>query len=106
MNKLLLAHAAVIASIFAAPASAADMPFTAPHLTVLPLSWTGCYLGAHLGGGWAQKQIADPVQLVQDSSARNGHSPAIGPPALNMITTGLGAEPSCCPTRITESRAS
>jgi outer membrane immunogenic protein len=67
MNKLLLAHAAVITSIFAAPASAADMPLTAAHLTVLPFSWTSCYFGAPLGGGWAQKQIADPAQLVQDS---------------------------------------
>ena len=40
------------------------------------------------------------------ASARNGHSPAIGLPALNIITTGLGTEPSCFPTRITGSRAS
>ena len=28
-------------------------------------SWTGCYAGGNVGGGWASKDVTDPVQLVQ-----------------------------------------
>ncbi len=72
MNKRLFAPAAVLASICAAPAFAADLPLAAAHPAPPPFSWTSCYLGAHAGGGWAQKQLTDPVQLVQDSFLGSG----------------------------------
>jgi opacity protein-like surface antigen len=51
----------------ATPAFAADVPHAVPAASFAPpFSWTGCYLGGHFGGGWAQKNITDPVQLVQD----------------------------------------
>ena len=49
------------------PAVAADMPLAAAAPFAARFSWTGCYLGGHLGGGFARKDITDPVQLVQDS---------------------------------------
>src|ERR1700739_2272438 len=64
---LSLTRAAALASTLAGPAFAADVPRGVPAESFAPpFSWTGCYLGGHLGGGWAQKNITDPVQLVQD----------------------------------------
>jgi len=68
MKKLLLASAAVSTLFVAGPTLSADLPLAGyPVVVVPPFTWTSCYLGAHLGGGWARKQVTDPVQLVQDS---------------------------------------
>ena len=48
-------------------ASAADLPRKAPVYTPPPLppafTWTGCYIGAHAGGGWGDKTISVPSLL-------------------------------------------
>jgi outer membrane immunogenic protein len=48
-------------------ASAADLPRKAPAYTPPPLppafTWTGCYIGAHAGGGWGDKAISVPSLL-------------------------------------------
>ena len=67
MRKLLIANLAVAAMTMAGPALAADIPVKAPAPFVERFSWTGCYLGGHVGGAFAHKDITDPVQLVQDS---------------------------------------
>jgi outer membrane immunogenic protein len=54
MRTLLLASASVIAIASAAPASAADLPAKAPAMVApmaIPFSWTGLYVGAHVGWG-------------------------------------------------------
>jgi len=61
MRKLLLSGVAV-ASIFSVPAIAADMPVkmtvkAAPPAPVF--SWTGCYVGANIGGIWARDVWTD-----------------------------------------------
>ena len=67
MNTPLLACGAALLLTLAGPAFAADVPHGIPAAPfVQQFSWTGCYLGGHLGGGWAQKDMIDPVQLVQD----------------------------------------
>ena len=84
----LLSHtrAAALASVLAGPVFAADAPRGMPAASFAPpFSWTGCYLGGHLGGGWAQKNITDPVQLVQDGF--------LGAGATVGVTT-VGAAPS------------
>ena len=66
MRKLLLAGAAAFLTM-GAPVLAADMPvkvWTAPPVAVF--NGTSCYAGMHVGGGWASKDITDPVGLVQD----------------------------------------
>jgi outer membrane immunogenic protein len=63
MNKSLLAGA-VIAVAAASPALAADLPFKVEPLRAF--TWTGCYAGGHVGGAQANKDVTDPVQLVQD----------------------------------------
>ena len=67
MRKLLFANLALLAATIAGPAPAADLPVKAPAPFAERFSWTGCYVGGHVGGAFAQKDITDPVQLVQDS---------------------------------------
>ena len=84
MSKMLFAPAAVVALIMAGPAFAADLPSPAAAPIVLeqPFSWTSCYAGGHVGGGWANKDFADPVALVQDTN--NG-----GPVTTGVTTAGI-----------------
>jgi outer membrane immunogenic protein len=65
MKKLLLVSAAVSSLGVASAAVAADLPVKAPRMAPPPFTWTSCFLGAHAGGGWARKDITDPVQLVE-----------------------------------------
>jgi outer membrane immunogenic protein len=44
---------------FAQAASAADMPTKAPAYAPIPFSWTGFYVGGHLGGGWFDNQVTN-----------------------------------------------
>jgi outer membrane immunogenic protein len=65
MNKLLLATVALAALAIGAPARAADVPRKAPPAPAAApaapvVSWTGCYLGGNIGGGWALKDWANP----------------------------------------------
>jgi outer membrane immunogenic protein len=59
MKKLLLAGAAAVALAAASPVNAADlrMPVKAPPaMAPAPyFSWSGCYVGAHVGYGWGNK---------------------------------------------------
>ena len=61
MRKVTVAALAV-ASLAAVPASAADMPLPSPTPYYPPpvrpaFSWTGCYVGAIVGGGWVDNQF-------------------------------------------------
>src|SRR5262249_52469672 len=68
--KKLLAIGATLAALSWHSATAADLsvglPVYAPPRTVVaPLySWTGCFIGANLGGGWAQKSFKDALTLA------------------------------------------
>jgi outer membrane immunogenic protein len=79
MKKMLLATAAALAVTIAGSARAADLPLKSETPFAARFTWTGCYLGGHLGGGFAHKDIADPAQLVQDSF--------LGPGSTTGITT-------------------
>ncbi|MGJ5012338.1 outer membrane protein [Bradyrhizobium oligotrophicum] len=77
MRRLLLAHLTPLAVTLAGPAVAADMPRKTETPFAARFNWTGCYLGGHLGGGFARKAITDPVQLVQDSFGGAGSTPGV-----------------------------
>ena len=66
MKKFLFGTVGLIALGMAAPASAADLaprPYTAPPPYVAPIySWTGFYIGANGGYGWA-RQCLDITQV-------------------------------------------
>jgi outer membrane immunogenic protein len=57
MKKLLLGSIALGALIAAAPAGAADLRAPAPRYSAPPpvFSWSGFYIGGHVGGGWGTK---------------------------------------------------
>src|SRR6266849_7678831 len=60
MRKTLLASVAVTV-LCAAPAIAANMPVKAPvYKAPAAFSWTGCYIGAHAGGGWGVASAEAP----------------------------------------------
>ncbi|HZO47730.1 MAG TPA: outer membrane beta-barrel protein [Xanthobacteraceae bacterium] len=56
----------VISALLAAPAMAADMRMpvkAAPAPIVTVFSWTGCYIGGHVGYAWGKKNV-DPTDFV------------------------------------------
>ncbi len=63
MNRFVLAGVAFGAAVAAASSSqAADLPFKAAPQAVAPpaYDWSGIYIGAHVGGGWATNDLSDP----------------------------------------------
>ena len=66
MKKILLTGVAGVTLLAIAPAHAADLGrpvYKAPPPVVAPVplfSWTGCYIGGHIGGGWGRKEISIP----------------------------------------------
>lgn len=93
MKKLLLASVAIALSPIGAPAFAADLPVTAVPFAIF--SWTGCYAGGHGGGGWARKDVTDPVQLVQDAFLGPGST--VGVTTVSTDPTGflIGGQFGC-----------
>ncbi len=64
MKKIALAVS--ILAFSAASASAADMApaySKAPMVAPVVYSWTGCYLGVNIGGGWQKNSAYDPFLL-------------------------------------------
>jgi outer membrane immunogenic protein len=61
-----LATAALVSTTLAA--TAADLrpvPYKAPPAPPPPLySWSGCYIGGNIGGGWASKSANDVAGIV------------------------------------------
>jgi outer membrane immunogenic protein len=97
MKKLLLASASVFA-LSAGAANAADLgprpvykappPVAAP----VPFSWTGFYIGAHIGSGWGTKEWDDgkPNQTACSHTSPPGQICfATGPGPIAAITQGL-----------------
>jgi outer membrane immunogenic protein len=62
MRKCLLGATALAAVMLASAAQAADLPRKAPVVkapVVAPFSWTGFYIGGHVGYGWGRKEWSD-----------------------------------------------
>src|SRR5947209_15104308 len=63
---LLFASVAGAALGSGVPANAADLGTrpvykAPPVIAPVPIfTWTGCYIGGHLGGGWGRKDVTDP----------------------------------------------
>jgi outer membrane immunogenic protein len=63
MKRLLLATTALafVGPVFAADLAPATMPLKAPAVARAPaFSWTGCYVGGHVGGDWGHANFVDP----------------------------------------------
>src|SRR5260370_31923009 len=69
-----------------APARAADLgprpAYKAPPIVApVPLfTWTGCYIGAHIGGGWGRKDWSNvpPSDNIDFSDSRTVHDDVSG----------------------------
>src|SRR6266702_8139334 len=76
MKKLLLGSVALAALAICGPAWAADMPRKAPAAppAAAPaapvVTWTGCYVGGNIGGGWALKDWANPSSNPENPGPR------------------------------------
>jgi outer membrane immunogenic protein len=76
MKRLVLATASVLAFVSPRPALSADLGPIAPIYkpSAVPqtpfFTWTGCYVGAHVGGGLARKEFTDQASngLVYQAS--------------------------------------
>lgn len=75
MKQLLLATSALFIAGSAQAADLAARPYTkAPIAAAVPFSWTGCYIGGHIGGGWNRTDFTDPGVV----------SPAAGAPVTTI----------------------
>jgi outer membrane immunogenic protein len=95
MRRLSFATATVLAVTIAAPARAADLPLKSETPFAARFNWTGCYLGGHLGGGFAHKDITDPVQLVQDSFLGAGSTAGITTVSPSPRGAVIGGQIGC-----------
>ena len=99
MNKLSLLGVAGFALIAAAPALAADLPPQMPLKATFQqrFTWTGCYMGAHAGGAWAQTNATDPVLLVQDNPVFGIPGSTVGTTTANVHQSGavIGGQIGC-----------
>ena len=104
VKKLLVAGVAV-AALVAAPAMAGDLPINAPVYAplyrappIIALSWTGCYLGGHIGGSFVDKKFGGPfVDNAVPSTFGAPTSFAISDPSVDLNSTGLlgGGQVGC-----------
>jgi outer membrane immunogenic protein len=85
MKTILLGAAAL--SLISASAFAADLGLPAPVVSPA-FTWTGCYAGGQIGGGWGQKDLNDSAGIV---------SPITGFTSANLNTSGymLGGQIGC-----------
>ncbi len=99
MNKLSFLGAAGLALAVAGPAFAADLaPMPVKASFVERFTWTGCYLGAHVGGAWVSNDVTDPVLLVQDSAGLGGPGFTTGGPTtvgVNQSGAVIGGQIGC-----------
>jgi outer membrane immunogenic protein len=83
MKKFLLGSVG-LAAMIAGPAMAADMPLKAPPPVAI-FSWTGCYIGAHVGGKSGRSEVhygantlAGPVASGTEATSPIRMSGALG----------------------------
>jgi opacity protein-like surface antigen len=96
MKKIHFIHVAALAGTLAGPALAADLPMKAEAPYVEPrFSWTGCYVGGHVGGGMGSKAMTDPVQLVQDSLIAPGTTTGLTTVTTSPTGAVIGGEIGC-----------
>lgn len=95
MRKIPFTRAAAAVAVFlAGPAVAADLPLKAEPVAPR-FSWTGCYLGAHVGGGRGSKAMTDPVQLVQDTLNQGPITTGITTVTTTPTGAVIGGEIGC-----------
>jgi opacity protein-like surface antigen len=93
-------------ALFGGPASAADLSYKAPvkaEPAAAPVfSWTGCYVGGHVGGGWGTRDIFGPSGFILPPidpffAFRNGTPFGVNSLNEHVSASGLlgGAQAGC-----------
>jgi outer membrane immunogenic protein len=95
MRESLLATVAISLSSIASCALAADLPVKAPGVPVPVFTWTSCFLGAHAGGGWAKKDITDPVAIVENALSFETLTPGVTTANVSPSGAVIGGQFGC-----------
>src|SRR6516225_6619109 len=95
MRKSLVVTGAIFQSGIAGPVFAADLPVVPVVAAVPVFSWTSCYLGGHVGAGWSNENITDPVQLAQDAIIGAGTTVGSTTAKLNLNGALVGGQLGC-----------
>jgi outer membrane immunogenic protein len=93
MKKFIFVNLAALT--LAGQAFAADFPVNAAAPFAERFNWTGCYAGMHLGGGFANKNITDPVFLVQDNLIGAGTTTGVTTVSPRPTGAVIGAQIGC-----------
>jgi outer membrane immunogenic protein len=90
MRIVILAGVAAVAFTAILPAEAADLSrpaYKAPPAPVAPaFSWTGCYIGGHIGGGWGRDTASVPNPAL---TTRGAVPPGFVIPSVSGDTSGV-----------------
>jgi len=96
MTRLACLGAAGLALALGGSALAADLPLKSSFAE--RFSWSGCYLGGHVGGAFVSNSITDPVLLVQNNVNLGGPGfTTVGPTTVGVSQSGamLGGQIGC-----------
>jgi outer membrane immunogenic protein len=102
MKKIVLAGVAGVALLVGAPAHAADLgrpTYKAPPPVVAPVpifSWTGCYIGGHIGGDWGRDTVSIP-NLAFSAEVPPAEVAGLSLPSVTGHTSGFlgGGQVGC-----------
>jgi outer membrane immunogenic protein len=74
--KKLATHLVAAIALIGTPAFAADMAVKAPPLPppAPVFSWTGCYIGGNVGGGWADKSFVEGAGSILPGISDGSHT--------------------------------
>jgi outer membrane immunogenic protein len=88
-RQVLLASVSALALFIASEAKSADLPVKAPIIAPAPIfSWTGCYVGGHVGFGWGRNHHTQTGSAL--SSVGSGGTTVVNGAASGAIDTSGG----------------
>jgi outer membrane immunogenic protein len=83
-------------SLLAVPSFGADLAaLPSKALPFASFTWTSCYAGGQVGGGWENSNLTDPVQLVQDSFLFAGATTSVTTVGVNSTGFVGGGQIGC-----------
>ena len=95
---LLLTSVSPIALALGGGAYAADLPVkAAPHFTPPPpaYSWTGCYVGGHVGYGWGKQDATHTGTFASIGGSASGSGSYAGSAGINTHGGVYGGQVGC-----------